>query len=197
MPFVESAEAVAGFQRAEGGKAVKRTPLKPRTAPIKRSGLQDARSSRTRLICAFDNGCQVLRVQNSPKRLKSHARPQKRVLRFGGIPQNPAYLAFVRVNQCILFGLKVRSGKLAGKYAHVCSGKLEAAHAGRRGRGQKAADETALPMCTNGHRTGIHAHHKGTATFWGIWGLDKAKLIAKYNALARESGIQLAEGFSV
>lgn len=177
---------------------MKRSPLPPRTKPLARTVLKRPRVAVLRDRDAIVS-C-VLTPTTTQTAKTSRTAPvgrKKKALRFGGVPQNPKYLAFVRVNQCVLFGLTVKTGKLGGKYTHACSGKLEAAHTGRRGRGQKAADETALPLCTNGHRTGIHAHHKGTATFWEIWGLDKSKLIAMYNALAREAGIQLAEGFVV
>jgi hypothetical protein len=36
--------------------------------------------------------------------------------------------------------------------AGLCSGKVEADHAGERGLGVKAADQTCIPMCTKHHR---------------------------------------------
>lgn len=107
---------------------------------------------------------------------------RKSLLRAGNVPQNPQYLIFVRLFPCVLNGLVAEP---AG-YTHVCSGKIEAAHTGPRGRGQKAADESALPICTSGHRTGRFAHHRAGRKFWAIWGLDRESLVAKFNALFLE-----------
>lgn len=175
---------------------MKRSPLPPRSKPLARTGIKRPRVASVRFRGAIVSCVLTQSTGNEPRTLKTApAKKIKKVFRAGGIPQNPKYLAFVRLNTCILFGLTVASGKLRGKYTHACSGMLEAAHTGPRGNRQKAADETALPMCSNGHRTGIHAHHKGTRTFWGTWGLNREALVKKFNSLAREAGIQLAEGF--
>ena len=117
---------------------------------------------------------------------------KKRPLRFGRVPQNPAYLVFIRTCPCILIGLAVFP---AGRppHSHVCSGKIEAAHTEPHGRWQKAVDESALPICTSGHRTGQFAHHKTGRKFWSLWGLDREKLVAKFNALFLERAGALIE----
>ena len=121
--------------------------------------------------------------------LKRAVARKKKSLRFGGVPQNPAYLKFVRCFSCILKDLQSKNGK----EVHSCSGILEAAHTGRHGRGQKAADETALPLCSNGHRTGKSAHHRLGKKFWEYWGLSQELLISGFNEMARESEVLVQE----
>ena len=82
-----------------------------------------------------------------------------RILRSGGIPQNPQHREFVRSLPCIL----------QADPRHECSGKIEAAHVGKRRRGQKSPDEESLPMCCRAHRTGKYSFHKGEKTFWSYW----------------------------
>lgn len=69
---------------------------------------------------------------------------------------------------------------------HVCDGQIEAAHTGPHGRGQKAADETALPMCVSAHQTGKYAHHRIGRKFWDSWLLNQEILISKHNRLFEE-----------
>lgn len=109
-------------------------------------------------------------ITRTPLKRRSTSR---KTLRFGGVRQNPAYLVFIRTFPCILHGTD----------PHVCSGKVEAAHTGPRGRGQKAVDESALPMCVNLHRTGGGAHHKLGRNFWTFHGLNQAELITRFNEL--------------
>lgn len=168
---------------------MKRSPLPARTKPVARVRLKRPRVAVQRAPGSTVSDCQVLTTRESGKSLKSTARGKKILpLRFGGVLQNPKYLAFVRCFPCILSGLKVCTGGI-----HTCSGKLEAAHTGRHGRGQKAADETALPLCSNGHRTGKYAHHRLGKNFWSFWGLDQAKLIQSFNEMARESEVLVQE----
>lgn len=107
-------------------------------------------------------------------------RPKRRkVVRSGGIPPNPEHLDMIRGLQCIL----------AEDPRHKCSGRVEAMHVGYRGRGQKAPDETAVPGCTNAHRTGIKALHKGEKTFFAYWVVrSKDRLILDYSTLGIMAG---------
>lgn len=94
--------------------------------------------------------------------------------RSGGVPRNPKHLDVIRSLPCIL----------AGDPRHECRGRVEAAHAGwGRGRGQKAPDETAIPMCSALHRTGKYSQHAIPKTFWSYWNLDRSALIEKYAAM--------------
>lgn len=99
-------------------------------------------------------------------------KPKRRVvLRSGGFPQNKPHRDFIGTLQCIL----------ADDPRHECSGRVEAAHVGPRGKSQKAADETTLPICIGGHQTGRKAFHKGEKTFWAYWIIpSKEFLIQKY-----------------
>ena len=154
---------------------------------MKRTGFQNARLSRPRVAGAIASAKPPGTSLKSSGRVKSPRRAKKHALHFGGVPRNPAVLAFIRQNHCIMFGLhSAKNGEF-----HVCSGIVEAAHTGPRGRGQKAADETALPMCVNLHRTGRYAHHKLGKKFWEFHGLNQAELIADHNVRARQNGIRL------
>lgn len=171
---------------------MKRSKMPARTAPIRRTALKTVKSApkNTRLarsgaICGAENGCEVLGVPHKAAiRPGVSKRPKKLILRAGGIPQNLRYLAFIRSCPCILFNLRG---------LHECSGRIEAAHTGRRGRGQKAADETALPMCCSLHRTGKFSHHVLGRKFWEYFGLDREKLVREFNECARLAGIPVAE----
>lgn len=52
----------------------------------------------------------------------------------------------------------------------ACSGPTEAHHAGRRGLGQKAHDETCIPLCTKHHR----AWHDASGVF-KTWRRDERR----------------------
>ena len=173
---------------------MKRTPLPARKSPIGRTGIksttQDGRISRT-----IDAGeAESVRVspttQKTSKLVKSNARAKKRPFRFGGIPQNPKYLSFIRTQPCVLFGKLYRSWN----YRHVCSGRIEAANCGIRGYGQKAADETALPMCCAAHRTGTANHHEDRY-FFDRWGINRDALIESHQASAIAAGVTLGEKY--
>lgn len=170
---------------------MKRRPLPPRSKYPARTAVKRPRIATFQRAGAIGDGSEVVTVRKiTPKRPASIKRQKRKPVRFGGIPQNPKYLAFVRCFDCVLKGLLIR-GPLFGTVigGHVCSGKIEAAHTGRRGRGQKAADETALPMCSNGHRTGKYSHHKLGKNFWSFWDLDREKLVQSFNEMARESEV--------
>lgn len=168
---------------------MKRSPLPPRKEPIRRTGLKTNRIapqngiiSRSGLICRAENGCQVLGVHHKAPIRPGALKPRKKKpLRFGGAPQNPEYLVFIRECPCIL------------SHLHKCSGRVEAAHTGRRGYRQKAQDESALPMCCSHHRTGKESHHVLGRHFWGHFGLDREKVVEIYNAWARMEGIRVPE----
>lgn len=169
---------------------MKRTPLPARTKSIPRVRLKRPRVATQRSPGSIGSGGSTITTTERGKSLRPAATgPKKKPFRFGGVHQNPAYLVFVRIFPCILTGLRGSSKHPP----HVCSGRIEAAHTGRRGMKQKAADETALPMCVNAHRTGKYAHHKLGKKFWSFWGLDQAEFIRNFNEIARESGVLVQE----
>jgi hypothetical protein len=69
--------------------------------------------------------------------------------------ENRVFLLFVKQLPCLAEGLYVQ---------HPCGGPTEANHAGRRGVGQKAHDETAIPLCTAHHRQ--WHDHRGPFRDW-------------------------------
>jgi len=60
-------------------------------------------------------------------------------------PRSPKYLAWVRQKPCAVAG---------------CRFGAEAAHTGSHGISQKASDYSAIPLCSNHHRTGTDALHR-------------------------------------
>lgn len=54
--------------------------------------------------------------------------------------ENPAFLSFVRTLRCRMW------------MHDTCDGAIEAHHAGERGLGQRAHDDTAIPLCLKHHR---------------------------------------------
>lgn len=167
-----------------------------RNAPPKRSQLaskpvrKSTRIATLRAPSAISDGCLMVSGRKSTaKRPAAPKRPKRKPLRFGGVPQNPKYLEFVRCLCCILYHLQSSGSGTV----HVCSGEIQAAHTGRHGRGQKAADETALPMCNSAHQSSKFSHHKLGKKFWSFWGLDREKLVQSFNEMARESEVLVQE----
>jgi len=75
----------------------------------------------------------------------------------------PAYLRFIRTLPCCACGSTLR---------------IEAAHIGPRGLGQKVDDKNALPLCFWCHR---ELHEVGPVEFATKYGVDFPALIAKWN----------------
>lgn len=87
--------------------------------------------------------------------------------------RDPAYLAWIRTLPCVIcFAWKLPSRRY--------DGKVEAAHVGERGLGQKCPDQEALPLCILHHRTGEHAHHVLGKKFWQFWKLSRHELVAEF-----------------
>jgi hypothetical protein len=60
--------------------------------------------------------------------------------------------------------------------------RIEAAHIGPRGHGQKVSDCLALPLCFKCHQDGANALHKvGPDRFQVLYSLDFASLQAMFN----------------
>ncbi len=92
------------------------------------------------------------------------------------------YKAFIAAQRCCICAL----------YNHGDQAQLtptEVAHVGVRGLGQKCSDRETIPLCAYDHREGSNSHHVLGKAFWAHHGLDRDKLIAKYQeAYAAESG---------
>lgn len=80
------------------------------------------------------------------------------------------YLAFIHTQPCICKNSN-------------CSGVIHAHHAGLRGLGQKASDDTALPLCSFHHLESPLSIHRYGKNFWEFWELDKEVEIARLQAL--------------
>lgn len=178
---------------------MKNTSLPPRKFALVRTGLKRS-SPVARLSRPVVSGT-PRKVSQDTRQGKvvcdSLQRPvarKKKPLRFGGIPQNPKFLAFTRTKPCVLIG-KTWTGPLGTiSFPHICSGKTEAAHTGRRGYGQKAADETALPMCVSAHRTG-RCHHHQNRDFFDRWGINRKVLVESNQSAALGAGVKLGEKY--
>lgn len=103
-------------------------------------------------------------IAGGPFKPKRH-----KAVRSGGIPQNKPHRDFIATLPCILID----------DPRHECSGRVECAHVGTRGKSQKCADEESLPMCVNGHRTGRKAFHKGEKTFWSYWVIPSKEFLVR------------------
>lgn len=96
---------------------------------------------------------------------KTRIKPRRSKPRRGRV-RNAAYLGWIRTLPCL-----------------VCSSwPVEAAHTGARGFGMKADDVTAIPLCSEHHRTGRTAHHVLGRRFWDAHEIDRDEVIADLNA---------------
>jgi hypothetical protein len=57
--------------------------------------------------------------------------------------------------------------------------RVEAAHTGPHGLGQKSSDYTAIPLCPEHHRNGSEAHHRLGRKFAEHHGLNLPALTAR------------------
>lgn len=64
--------------------------------------------------------------------------------------------------------------------------RVEAAHVGHRGLGQKSNDRETIPLCTHHHTGGKDAAHRLGKNFWATHNLNRAELIAHYQKLFAE-----------
>src|SRR5438876_7146610 len=79
--------------------------------------------------------------------------------------RDPDYIRFVRGQPCC-----------------VCERTwgIEASHTGPRGLGQKASDQSCIPLCWKHHRTGRDSYHTlGRVRFSQVQGLDISAIILK------------------
>ena len=81
---------------------------------------------------------------------------------------NPRYRAWIRTFPCVVCGSARR---------------IEAAHTGAHGLGQKSDSMKCLPLCERCHRTGPQAYHRSAATFAEVHKLDIPNLIEQFNTL--------------
>lgn len=64
--------------------------------------------------------------------------------RYSDRPRDPAYMSWVRRQRCAV-AVELRTPS-------QCGGPVEAHHAGERGFGKKAPDDTCIPLCMRHHR---------------------------------------------
>lgn len=88
-------------------------------------------------------------------------------------PRDFAYMAFVTCQTCCVCEAQHKP-QFRKSYAH---------HAGQRAFGRKADDRTCIPLCWRHHDrlSSISVHSLGKK-FWQTYNLDRAALIAEYNA---------------
>ncbi len=112
-----------------------------------------------------------LKRSNGPKRTRM--KPGKHKSKYAMRERDYEFMAFVRSLPCILAGLGLLS---------PCSGVVEADHAGERGAGQKATDNTCIPLCKRHH---WDRHNAGGFFRGGVKGWKRVwcqKAIAKTQA---------------
>lgn len=116
------------------------------------------------------------RKKKSAKKFKAERRALRE--KKGAHPgRDEAYKAFIRTLGC--FVCEVLSERQQGQ--------SEAAHLGEeRGLGQKADDRTCGPLCKLHHTKGTMSHHRLGKLFFSWLGLDREKIIQKYNRLYKK-----------
>ena len=118
--------------------------------------------------------------------MTSRTPTQKRRLgppRRGSEPDDP-YLKWIREQACAVCEL------LSIRRSQFSFLKIEAAHVGERGMGQKCPDRQAIPLCIEHHTQGKHSYHRNARGFWAHWKLDRFELIEGFNArYEEETGI--------
>ena len=83
------------------------------------------------------------------------------------------YLRYIRTYPCVVCAASGR--------------KVEAAHVGPHGLGQKASDLQSIPLCGRHHRTGQDSLHKlGPVKFQATHRLDFAALTTMFQAFYRD-----------
>lgn len=83
------------------------------------------------------------------------------------------YLRYIRTYPCVVC---TASGR-----------KVEAAHVGPHGLGQKASDLQSIPLCSRHHRTGQDSLHKlGPVKFQATHRVDFAALTTMFQAFYRD-----------
>jgi hypothetical protein len=86
--------------------------------------------------------------------------------------RDEGYKRFIRKLPCIVCGRNWR---------------IEAAHFGPHGIGQKSSDLQTLPLCYQCHQTGTRSYHRlGPVEFAAVHNLDIPGLILKLNQFYRE-----------
>jgi hypothetical protein len=81
--------------------------------------------------------------------------------------RNPVYLAWIRTQPCVVCGRTQR---------------IEAAHTGLRGLGQKSSDFSTIPLCETHHRTGKDSYHRlGARKFAQLHNLDIHNIVRRLN----------------
>jgi len=64
--------------------------------------------------------------------------------------------------------------------------RVEAAHVGEHGLGQKCSDRETVPLCATHHRTGKDSHHVLGKKFWAHHGLNRDAIVKDLNRLYDE-----------
>jgi hypothetical protein len=85
-------------------------------------------------------------------------------------PRDFAYMAWITCQTCAVCESQHKP-QFSKSYAH---------HAGQRAFGRKADDRTCIPLCWKHHDRGssVSIHSLGKR-FWGVYGLDRNRLIAE------------------
>ena len=93
--------------------------------------------------------------------------------------RNPDYLRFIRRQPCCVCGK---------------SWGVEASHTGPHGLGQKAPDESCIPLCRNHHTAGRDSYHTlGRIRFSEVHNLDIPAIILDLIAAERGRGKAFSE----
>lgn len=144
---------------------IRRTPLPPRTKPLKRTPI--ARSTK------------------AVKRKRAGTARRGRLM-------DDAYRKFIAGLPCWLcyrltWESRIMAGMLSawdgGGESHLQKTRTECAHVGDRGLGQKSSDRETMPLCLDHHQRGPESHHVLGKKFWTHHKLNRDAVIAELNRL--------------
>lgn len=129
-----------------------------------------------------------------PNRIAAPVKRKRAKPRRGRVIDKP-YMAWLSLFPCLICAARILRPSsseqlvrllLAGAaYWHPWPCALlgtEVAHVGPRGLGQKCSDRETVPLCRAHHTEGKESERALGKRFWEFHGLDKAEVIAAFNA---------------
>ena len=92
--------------------------------------------------------------------------------------RDPAYLAWIREEPCVLAGWRhpLAPEDWGSQWYHVCNGKTVPAHVKSRGAGAYDLGDV-IPLCSGAHNV---QHSIGIKSWQATWKIDAAKLAVEY-----------------
>lgn len=107
------------------------------------------------------------------------------------------YMGWIKRQDCMMATDAVTGDLWKGGRPAECRGVTEAHHAGRRGMGQKADDDTCLPLCAHHHH--MRTDHLEVFANWypGAMREWEDSMIARYQAAWRTVASALSDAHDI